>query len=74
MILEQELCNRLLDEMDDGAPSEDKKDMLDMAFGLSQTSQLGCQITMKDNMEWGVFTLSKETINFYVDGHKPIPH
>ena len=34
-----------------GAPSEDEVDMLDLAFGLSETSRLGCQIEMSDDLE-----------------------
>ena len=44
VILEQELYDDLLDKMEDEALSEDEEDMLDMAFGLEQTSRLGCQI------------------------------
>ena len=33
-----------------GAPSEDEVDMLDLAFGLTQTSRLGCQIEMSDDL------------------------
>ena len=29
-----------------GGPSEDEEDMLDLAFSLSETSRLGCQIAM----------------------------
>lgn len=28
--------------------SEDEEDMLDLAFGLTKTSRLGCQVVMKD--------------------------
>ncbi|KAL7548456.1 hypothetical protein ACHAWF_011736 [Thalassiosira exigua] len=72
--LEQDLYDRLLDGMDDGALSEDEEDMLDMAFGLTHTSRLGCQIEVGEDMEGSVFTLPKATRNFYVDGHKPTPH
>ena len=34
-----------------GAPSEDEVDMLDLAFGLSETSRLGCQIEMSDDLD-----------------------
>ena len=34
-----------------GVPSEDEADMLDLAFGLSQTSRLGCQIEMSDELD-----------------------
>lgn len=31
--------------------SEEEEDMLDLAFGLTQTSRLGCQITMTDKLD-----------------------
>ena len=31
-----------------GKPDEDETDMLDLAFGLTETSRLGCQIEMSD--------------------------
>ena len=34
-----------------GAPGEDEFDMLDLAFGLSETSRLGCQIEMSDALD-----------------------
>ena len=34
-----------------GVPSEDEADMLDLAFGLSETSRLGCQIEMSDDLD-----------------------
>ena len=34
-----------------GVPSEDEADMLDLAFGLSRTSRLGCQIEMSDDLD-----------------------
>ena len=74
IILEQDLYDQELDLLEDGALGEDEEDMLDMAFGLSETSRLGCQVTLKENMEGAVFTLPKATRNFYVDGHKPTPH
>ena len=33
------------------APSEDEVDMLDLAFGLSETSRLGCQIEMSEDLD-----------------------
>jgi len=56
------------------APSEDEEDMLDMAFGLTATSRLGCQVKVTENMEGRVFVLPVATRNFYVDGHVPQPH
>ena len=32
-------------------PSEDELDMLDLAFGLSETSRLGCQIEMSADLD-----------------------
>lgn len=55
-------------------PSEDEEDMLDMAFGLTETSRLGCQISVTEDMEGAVLELPKATRNFYVDGHVPKPH
>eukprot|EP01082_Thalassiosira_pseudonana_P011763 g10214.t1 g10214 contig4:1451448-1451975(-) len=74
VILEQGLYDELLDGMEEGALGEDEEDMLDMAFGLSQTSRLGCQVKVGVNMDGSVITLPKATRNFYVDGHKPKPH
>ena len=34
-----------------GAPGEDELDMLDLAFGRSETSRLGCQIEMSDDLD-----------------------
>ena len=31
-------------------PSEDEEDMLDLAFGLTETSRLGCQIIMTEEL------------------------
>lgn len=74
IILNQTLYDNLLDETDDGHLAEDEEDMLDMAFGLTHTSRLGCQVTVGEGMEGSVITLPKATRNFYVDGHKPKPH
>jgi len=55
-------------------PSEDEEDMLDMAFGLTETSRLGCQITVTEDMDGVVLEMPAATRNFYVDGHVPKPH
>ena len=34
-----------------GGASEDEMDMLDLAFGLTATSRLGCQIKMSDALD-----------------------
>ncbi|CAB9510742.1 Ferredoxin-2, mitochondrial [Seminavis robusta] len=55
-------------------PSEDEEDMLDMAYGLTDTSRLGCQIMVSEEMDGIQFEMPKATRNFYVDGHVPKPH
>lgn len=44
-------------------PTEDEEDMLDLAFGLTATSRLGCQIKASDDLEGLRVTLPKETRN-----------
>lgn len=44
-------------------PTEDEEDMLDLAFGLTRTSRLGCQIIMSDELDGLVVTLPSETRN-----------
>ena len=34
-----------------GAPSDDEMDMLELAFGLTETSRLGCQIRVDDSLD-----------------------
>ena len=34
-----------------GAPTEDEEDMLDLAFSISETSRLGCQITVSAELD-----------------------
>ena len=41
-------------------PSDEENDMLDLAFGLTETSRLGCQIVVSDKMEGWVFVVPKE--------------
>ena len=43
--------------------SEEEEDMLDLAFGLTRTSRLGCQISMSDDLDGLVVALPKETHN-----------
>lgn len=42
-------------------PSEDEEDMLDLAFGLTPTSRLGCQIILTDELDGLVVELPSET-------------
>jgi len=43
--------------------SEDEEDMLDLAFGLTQTSRLGCQIIMTEELDGLVVKLPAATRN-----------
>ena len=43
--------------------SEEEEDMLDLAFGLSKTSRLGCQIRMTEELDGLVVTLPAGTRN-----------
>jgi 2Fe-2S ferredoxin len=41
--------------------------MLDLAFGLTATSRLGCQIVMTEALDGLTVTLPEETHNFLLD-------
>jgi 2Fe-2S ferredoxin len=43
--------------------SEDEEDMLDLAFGLSATSRLGCQIIITEELDGLVVRLPSRTRN-----------
>src|SRR5688572_26432452 len=45
-------------------PSEDEEDMLDLAFGLTPTSRLGCQIVITKELDGLVLTVPDETRNY----------
>jgi 2Fe-2S ferredoxin len=47
--------------------SEDEEDMLDLAFGLTHTSRLGCQIIMSDALDGLKVSLPAATRNMMVD-------
>ena len=47
--------------------TEDEEDMLDLAFGLTSTSRLGCQIIMTEELDGLVVTLPAATRNMLVD-------
>ena len=48
-------------------PTEDEEDMLDLAFGLTHTSRLGCQIIMRDELDGLTVKLPSATRNMMVD-------
>ena len=47
--------------------TEDEEDMLDLAFGLTHTSRLGCQIVMTEELDGLTVTLPAATRNMMVD-------
>ncbi|MGE0755070.1 MAG: ferredoxin family 2Fe-2S iron-sulfur cluster binding protein [Alphaproteobacteria bacterium] len=47
--------------------TEDEEDMLDLAFGLTHTSRLGCQIMISDALDGLRVTLPTATRNMMVD-------
>jgi 2Fe-2S ferredoxin len=49
------------DELDPA--TEEEEDMLDLAFGLTHTSRLGCQIRMSDALDGLTVTLPSATRN-----------
>eukprot|EP01084_Bolivina_argentea_P295392 508538_1 len=68
VILDDDIYDKL------NEPEDEEYDMLDLAFGLTETSRLGCQIILDQSMDNMTITLPSATRNFYVDGHKPEPH
>ncbi|TID23158.1 hypothetical protein E2P81_ATG02274 [Venturia nashicola] len=44
-------------------PDDEENDMLDLAFGLTETSRLGCQVTMSKELDGLVVQLPKMTRN-----------
>jgi len=49
------------------AASEDEEDMLDLAFGLTHTSRLGCQIKITEELDGLVVSLPSATRNMMVE-------
>ena len=45
--------------------TEDEEDMLDLAFGLTETSRLGCQIVMSDALDGLVVRLPAGVNNMF---------
>ncbi len=48
-------------------PTEDEEDMLDLAFGLTHTSRLGCQIKITEALDGLTVTLPAATRNMLVE-------
>jgi ferredoxin len=51
----------VFDKMEE--PSDDENDMLDLAFGLTETSRLGCQVVMNKDLDGLVVRLPSMTRN-----------
>ncbi|KAL6519694.1 hypothetical protein OROHE_017303 [Orobanche hederae] len=68
IVMDMEQYNKLPD------PSDEENDMLDLAFSLTETSRLGCQIIATPELEGLRLALPSATRNFAVDGYKPKPH
>jgi len=49
---------------------EEEEDLLDLAYGLTLTSRLGCQVKVTRDMEGMTVRLPSATRNFYVDKTK----
>ena len=49
-------------------PSEDEQDMLDLAFGLTRTSRLACQIDITETLDGLVVRLPAATRNLLLEG------
>ncbi len=63
-------CHVIVDGEDyDRLPdaTEDEEDMLDLAFGLTATSRLGCQIVISEELDGLTVTLPGETRNMLLD-------
>lgn len=68
VILEKEVFESL-------PPAKDEEeDLLDLAFGLTPTSRLGCQTLVSKKFEGTSVYVPKATRNLYVDGKSPAKH
>ena len=59
-------CHGIIDEKHFSlldSPKDDEEDMLDLAFGVSATSRLCCQITMTDDLDGIIIKIPKNTRN-----------
>ena len=54
--------------------TDEENDMLDLAFGLTEASRLGCQVRVTAGMTGMEVRLPSATRNMMVDGHKPKHH
>uniref|UniRef100_A0A6N2M4Y7 2Fe-2S ferredoxin-type domain-containing protein n=1 Tax=Salix viminalis TaxID=40686 RepID=A0A6N2M4Y7_SALVM len=68
IVMDMEYFNKLED------PADEENDMLDLAFGLTETSRLGCQVIAKPELDGMCLAIPAATRNFAVDGYIPKPH
>ncbi|XP_041005907.1 2Fe-2S ferredoxin-like [Juglans microcarpa x Juglans regia] len=68
IVMDMEQYNKLED------PTDEENDMLDLAFGLTETSRLGCQVIAKPELDGIRLAIPAATRNFAVDGFVPKPH
>ncbi|GLT74905.1 hypothetical protein SLA2020_466700 [Shorea laevis] len=68
ILMDMEYYNKLED------PTDEENDMLDLAFGLTETSRLGCQVIAKPELDGIRLAIPPATRNFAVDGYVPKPH
>lgn len=64
---ENNTADEVFDRMEE--PSDDENDMLDLAFGLTETSRLGCQVVMSKELDglvvsWNPFRKAGELFSY----------
>ncbi|KAI9634372.1 2Fe-2S ferredoxin-type domain-containing protein [Dioszegia hungarica] len=68
VVLDPEIYDKLPE------PEDEENDMLDLAFGLEDTSRLGCQVLLTKDLDGMIAKLPSATRNMYVDGAKARTH
>ncbi|KAF3439731.1 hypothetical protein FNV43_RR18009 [Rhamnella rubrinervis] len=68
IVMDMEYYNKLEE------PTDEENDMLDLAFGLTETSRLGCQVIAEPELDGMRLAIPSATRNFAVDGYVPKPH
>jgi ferredoxin len=68
VILENDIYDKL------PQPKEEEEDLLDLAYGLTESSRLGCQVHVTKEFENTKVYIPAATRNLYVDGKKPAKH
>eukprot|EP00299_Pterocystis_sp_00344_P007569 c2509_g1_i1.p1 GENE.c2509_g1_i1~~c2509_g1_i1.p1 ORF type:complete len:141 (-),score=26.52 c2509_g1_i1:181-603(-) len=64
VILEEKIYKQLKE------PTDEENDMLDLAFGLTETSRLGCQVKITPEFDGCEIKIPSATRNLAVDGYK----